>query len=417
MEANNKTNEELLSEIEELKRQLEEATETIEAIRTGQVDALVVQSPTGHQLYTLKTADQTYRVFIEKMSEGAVTLNRSGIIVYANSKFASMVCLPLSGVLGLHFSDFVTADYQKEFEKLFELSWTKDTKGELVLLHEKQTTPVQLSLTTLELDEGVSLSIILTDLTLQKRTQKQLTLYNRQLEEMNHALEESNHDLQQFASVASHDLQEPLRKIQIFSSLMKEKNGAAFAPEPAKYLEKIIDSARRMKMLIIDILNYLVNDVLVDFDLIIQEKNAKVEVGDLPDLEVNRGQIRQVFQNIISNALKFSKRNQAPEISISARQVLEKSVDSPEDPKGKYWMISIRDKGIGFDEQYASNIFALFERLHSKDIYDGTGIGLAIAKKIIEKHNGSIQVKSQQGKGSEFLIILPVHQTSHISVA
>ena len=122
MEANNKSREELLSEIEELKRQLEEATETIEAIRTGQVDALVVQSPTGHQLYTLKTADQTYRVFIEKMSEGAVTLNRSGIIVYANSKFASMVCMPLSGVLGLPFHDFVIAEYQKEFEKLFELS-------------------------------------------------------------------------------------------------------------------------------------------------------------------------------------------------------------------------------------------------------------------------------------------------------
>ena len=434
MEANNKSREELLSEIEELKRQLEEATETIEAIRTGQVDALVVQSPTGHQLYTLKTADQTYRVFIEKMSEGAVTLNRSGIIVYANSKFASMVCMPLSGVLGLPFHDFVSAEYQKEFEKLFELSWTKDIKGEVALLHEKHTTPVQLSLTTLELDEGVSLSIILTDLTLQKRSQKQLTLYNRQLEEMNHALEESNHDLQQFASVASHDLQEPLRKIQIFSSLMKEKNGAAFAPEPAKYLEKIIDSARRMKMLIIDILNYsklsahdnhfeptslsqVMNDVLVDFDLIIQEKNAKVIVGNLPELEVNRGQIRQVFQNIISNALKFSKTNQPPEISISARQVQEKAVDSPEDQKGEYWMISIRDKGIGFDEQYAGNIFALFERLHSKDIYDGTGIGLAIAKKIIEKHNGSIHVKSQKGRGSEFLIILPIHQSSHIPVS
>ena len=140
-------------------------------------------------------------------------------------------------------------------------------------------------------------------------------------------------------------------------------------------------------------------------------------VGNLPELEVNRGQIRQVFQNIISNALKFSKTNQPPEISISARQIQEKTVDSPEDQKGEYWMISIRDKGIGFDEQYAGNIFALFERLHSKDIYDGTGIGLAIAKKIIEKHNGSIHVKSQKGRGSEFLIILPIHQSSHIPVS
>jgi len=427
MESIKKTKKDLQNEIDELRHQLEEANETIEAIRTGQVDALIVQGNTGHQLYTLKSADQTYRVFIEKMTEGAVTLNAEGLVVYCNSKFASMVNLGISKVLGLPFSDFVTPEYQATYAQLFKDCWAKDCRGEIVLGGNQVSTPVQLSLTTLELDEGVSLSIILTDLSLQKDTQRQLSIYNEQLQASNHALENSNHDLQQFASVASHDLQEPLRKIQIFSNLLSEKCATSLNEESSRYLKKIIDSASRMKMLIIDILNYsslssenkrfsrinlkaLVNDVLQDFDLIIHEKQASVIVEELPDLAVNKEQIRQVFQNIISNALKFTRPGSTPEIRISCERIAEKSIESREQADGPYCKISIKDNGIGFDEQYTDHIFALFERLHPKDKYEGTGIGLSIAKKIIQKHNGLIHVKSELGSGSEFIIILPVSQ-------
>jgi PAS domain S-box-containing protein len=427
METIKKTKKEMLSEIEELNRRLEEANDTIEAIRTGQIDALVVQGSNGHQLYTLKSADQTYRVFIEKMTEGAVTLNQRGIIVYCNSKFASMVRLSLSHVLGLPFAEFIAPENKMAFEVLFEKCWKEDCKGEVLLKGGNEATPVQLSLTTLELDEGISLSIILTDLTAQKQAQQQLSVYNEQLKEINHALEDSNHDLQQFASVASHDLQEPLRKILIFSNLMTERYGAVLPEESQRYLEKIVDSAGRMKNLIIDVLNYsrlsssfshfdcidlnlLMNDVLMDFDLMVQEKGAKIIVGDLSCIDVNKGQIRQVFQNIISNALKFVGPGSSPVINISSRRLRERSADSAEEKDGPFCLISIRDNGIGFDEQYAQNIFALFERLHSKDKYEGTGIGLAIAKKIIEKHNGLIEVRSKEGSGSEFIIVLPVKQ-------
>jgi signal transduction histidine kinase len=421
-----KTNEDLEKQLEELRHQLDEANETIEAIRTGQIDALVVHSENGHQLYTLKTADLTYRIFIEKMTEGAVTLNFQGIILYCNSQFARMVELPLSNIIGLSFEQFIAPGNRAEYTVLFKKCWQIDGKGEVLLLAGEKQTPVQLSLTSLQLDEGVSLSIILTDLTSQKATQEQLSANNKQLEKINAALETSNHDLQQFASVASHDLQEPLRKIQIYSNLMKDKQ-SELTPELKNYLEKIIHSSGRMKKLIIDILNYsrlsakhtevedvdlttLVKELKEDFELIIQEKKAQINIGELPNIQVNRGQIRQVFQNILSNALKFSKADNRPEIIISSKKISEKSFDSAEKKDGDFCLISIRDNGIGFDEKYIKNIFALFERLNSKDKYEGTGIGLSIAKKIIDKYNGLITAKSKEGSGAEFKIILPVKQ-------
>lgn len=416
----------LQQELEELRHQLYEARETIEAIRTGQVDALVVEGNDGHQLYTLKSADITYRVFIEKMTEGALTLNKEGFILYCNSNFASMVQQPLSRVIGAAFSDFVASESKWYFNSMFQKSWIVDSKGEVNLDVDGKKIPVQLSLAELELEETDSVSIIITDLSEQKKTQQQLEQGNQQLGRMNRALELSNNDLQQFASVASHDLQEPLRKIQIFSKLLKD--GKASSQEQAsKYLDKIIESADRMKTLIIDVLNYsklsandniyslidlneLLRELLEDFEMIIMEKRAVIKAGPLPLIDGNRGQIRQVFQNIISNALKFSKLDKDPVISIRGKRIKNKSFDSEEQLDGPYCLLSIRDNGIGFDEKYVSNIFTLFERLHSKNTYEGTGIGLAITNRIIEKHHGLVTAKSDPGMGAEFLIILPVTQ-------
>lgn len=427
-----KTVDELQAELEELRHQLFEANETIEAIRTGQIDALVVEGSNGNELYTLKTADQAYRVFIEKMTEGAVTLNKEGIIIYCNLQFASMVAQPLSAVIGSLFQTFIAPDQTDSYQALFQKCWTKDCKAEIAVNTGSRTIPVQLSLTAIELEDSVALSIIITDLTAQKLTQQQLEDTNRQLAQMNHALELSNNDLQQFASVASHDLQEPLRKIQIFAHLLLDRSSNMLTPDSKRYIDKIIDSAGRMKTLIVDVLNYsklsardnvfdrvhlneVVTEVLEDFELIIQEKGAAVSVSELPVIDVNRGQIRQVFQNVISNALKFSKRTEAPVIEINAQRLCEKSFDGAAQPDGRYCLISIRDNGIGFNEEYLANIFALFERLHSKDSYEGTGIGLAITKKIMEKHSGLVSAKSRPGAGAEFLLLLPVEQHKLVS--
>jgi len=245
---------------------------------------------------------------------------------------------------------------------------------------------------------------------------------------LNKALTDSNHDLQQFASVASHDLQEPLRKIQVFSKFLKDRSYHEISDASQLYVEKIIKSSHRMKTLIVDILTYsrlsadkgrmeevdlnlLISEILDDLDLTISEKNAFIDLGKLPVVEGNKGQLRQVFNNLIGNALKFTKPGQSPVVAIKCKPLKEDLGVPLEDPE-QYSRIAIEDNGIGFDEQFASSIFGLFEKLNPKTLYEGSGIGLAIAKKIVDKHNGLIVAKSAPEHGAEFNVILPYRQTT-----
>jgi PAS domain S-box-containing protein len=412
------------AQIAELKHQLFEANETIEAIRTGQVDALVLDAGAGHELYALKTADQTYRLFIEKMTEGAITLDKDGNILYSNTQFATMTKQALSSIIGTSLIQLLAGKDKSNEELMRRFYSNQEFKEETFLQSGDKIMPVLLSGSTVKEGAVVKLNIIVTDLSAQKESQQLLKDHIEALGETNAALEISNHDLQQFASVASHDLQEPLRKIHMFSSLVLQKCEPILSAELKQYLNKIDDAASRMKTLIIDILNYsklsaphvilekinlnqVVTEILQDFDLLVAEKSAIITVTDMPEILGNRGQIRQALQNIISNGLKFSHKNQAPIITISGRRINNLSWDSPFADDGPYVLIRIKDQGIGFDEKYLTRIFTLFERLNPKDTFEGTGIGLAITKRIVEKNHGLITARSRSGDGSEFLIILP----------
>lgn len=247
-----------------------------------------------------------------------------------------------------------------------------------------------------------------------------------QLQQLNEALETSNHDLQQFASIASHDLQEPLRKIHMFTRHIAEQYDDSLPAEAREYFHKIIRSTERMRSLVIDILNFsrlsaekfyfrrtdmnrLLQDILEDFEVTIREKDAEVIVPDMPELDIMPGQFRQVLHNLLSNALKFTRPGVPPVIKFEAARLAERSFDSPRAPDGNWCLISVQDNGIGFEEQFAATIFKLFQRLHSKDKFEGTGIGLAITKKVIERHDGMITVHSREGEGTRFDIVIPVH--------
>jgi signal transduction histidine kinase len=248
-----------------------------------------------------------------------------------------------------------------------------------------------------------------------------------ELKQANKNLEASNAELQQYAFIASHDLQEPLRKIITFTRIIEERF-LEDTPQAKEYLDKIISSSVRMRTLINDLLNYsrisvepvfvfanltnLVNQALADLEVSILEKKAHFQIRNLPVIEVVPEQITQVFQNIISNALKFSKKDVEPVITISGELVQRKSAESKPVANGNYCRITITDNGIGFDEIYIEKIFSMFQRLHGKSEYKGTGIGLSIAKKIIDNHNGIITAKSKEDEGSTFIIVLPVKQTA-----
>lgn len=202
-----KTKEQLELEIKELVQQLDEANDTIEAIRSGQIDALIVKNKNGPEIYTLKSADQTYRVFIERMTEGAVTLNEDGVILYSNSQLATMLDLPLTKIIGSYFKEYLDPSATKSFNKLFKNGWKGESKGEINLLsHSKIITPVLLSLNTLALEEGTALSLIITDLTDQKAIQQELKEKNILLESARATSEKLNNELELRVQERTHEL-------------------------------------------------------------------------------------------------------------------------------------------------------------------------------------------------------------------
>jgi signal transduction histidine kinase len=232
-------------------------------------------------------------------------------------------------------------------------------------------------------------------------------------------LELSNRELQDFAFVASHDLQEPLRKIQAFGDQLTSGYGDLLDEEGRDYLSRMQNAASRMQALIQSLLNYsrvttkaqpfsvtdltaLAREAVADLELRVSETRAQVEIGDLPTIEADPTQMQQLFQNLIGNALKFHG-DEKPIVRIYSR-------DADTHPANGNYQILIEDNGIGFDEKYLDRIFTPFQRLHTRGAYEGTGIGLAICRKIAERHGGTITAKSSPGKGSTFIVTLPAKQ-------
>ncbi|KOS05872.1 histidine kinase [Flavobacterium akiainvivens] len=245
-----------------------------------------------------------------------------------------------------------------------------------------------------------------------------------ELTQKNEELEMRNHELQQFSWVVSHDLKEPLRKIEMFTKILQER----YLVEDEKatdYSNRTIRAAGRMSRLITDLLDYsrlssnvvpemvdlnrVVQEIITDFDFRVEQKKAVINVCDLPVVPGVPSQLRQVFQNLIGNSLKFSKPDVAPQIDVSYDRTGQKSFTAPADPEGQYCRITVKDNGIGFDEIYLDKIFVIFQSLNDRNQYEGTGIGLAIAKKITDKHNGLITASSKKGEGASFKVLLPLH--------
>ncbi len=253
--------------------------------------------------------------------------------------------------------------------------------------------------------------------------------FKKALEQKIDQLDKSNNNLQEFVYVASHDLQEPLRKISTFSERLDTKYSEALNEDGKSYIKRIINSASNMQTLLEDLLDFskltfdekkyqklnlqhCINSVLNDLELKIEETKTTVNCAETPDIEAYTSQMRQLFANLINNSIKFRKEHEAPVIKIACN-----NVDHDEYPNlplikhKKYIKIIVEDNGIGFDQEFSERIFKIFQRLHGKAEYKGSGIGLAICKKIVDNHHGFIFATGKLTIGSSFTIILPETQS------
>jgi signal transduction histidine kinase len=250
---------------------------------------------------------------------------------------------------------------------------------------------------------------------LRERLTQDLTLSEQNLKNYATRLEQSNSELEQFATIASHDLQAPLRKVMVFSEFLRTALGDNLNVECLDYLDRIQKATDKMQSLITDLLALsrvnrkgkpfmpvdlmaITQDVLSDLEETIQETGAQVLIGDMMTIDADGLQMQQVLQNLLGNALKFHKPGIPPKIEISAVPLSD-----------ALCQIRIRDNGIGFDEKYLDRIFTIFERLHGEQEYSGTGMGLAIVKKIVGRHYGEVTARSKPGEGATFIITLPIH--------
>jgi len=520
------------AEIRDLKARLEEAEATMHAINAGEVDAVVVTGPRGPQIYTLHGADHPYRVLVEQMHEGTLTLDAEGVIVYSNRQFAAMMGAPVDSITGSNFSRFLTLNESSVFAELVGAAkLTGHSSGEFELSDAQHNViPVRLSLTSVDLagmratcvvasdlreqrrneaileeqqlsrliftqageaivvidpqgviirgsesarnlagrpiissrfdnvfqlfvsgspldsqgifaavrsgqrirglevemkesddrtfsllvstsplwsqsNEFLGCVVTLTDITHRKRAEEALV---RQAEELTRA----NADLRQFAHSASHDLREPLRQLAVFSQLLQKKYQDKLDSEAVQLIQHTVDSARRMENLLKGLLDYtqaagapidvpkpsnaneVVRKTLETFENQIAETGACIECETLPILAVHEVHLIQLFQNIIGNALKY-RSDTPPVIRISARR------------RELLWEIAISDNGIGIAPAYREQVFGLFQRLHGGGRYSGSGIGLAICEKIVQRYGGQIWCDSEPGCGSRFAFTLP----------
>ncbi|WP_442796186.1 PAS domain-containing protein [Pelobium manganitolerans] len=321
---------------------------------------------------------------------------------------------------GASLQDLVPEDDDTPYQDIFDRAFRgEEIQQERELNH--QTFMIDYKPVKNTAGEVFNVMVVMHDITEMKKVQKSLEL---KVEELNN----SNQDLEQFAYVASHDLQEPLRKIRAFGDRLQSKFSQDIAEEGLDYIKRMQNASERMQTLIDDLLTYSrvtrtdegfvevdlheeLQKIIEDLEYAIEKKNATIDLMVNHKINAVPGQIRQLFLNLLSNAIKFTKEGVQPVVEIKSEILKGSELYNPDLEANKdYCRISIKDNGIGFDQQYADKIFELFQRLHTRNEYQGTGIGLAVCKKIVDKHNGHIAVNSALNHGTTFIIILPLQQ-------
>ena len=377
----------------------------------------------------LSESYQTTQMILESVGDLLVVVDDEGIIELVNDSAAAMLGYEKEELTGKPVRMLTQTDTflsVGEFETMLETRRLLGIAKDFIC---KDGTVLKVSISSsIRKDHTQGAVIVAKDMRERIEHEENLKRYAARLEQ-------SNRELEDFAYIASHDLQEPLRKIQAFGDRLEKKFAELLGAEGRDYIERMRNAAGRMQTLITDLLTFsrvstkcqpfqtvdirkIAEDVVSDLEVRIEETNGTVEIEELPVIDADPMQMRQLFQNLIGNALKFHRAGEPPQISISSDFTSSASAGfqinginyATHDAGKKVCRITVRDNGIGFEEKYLDRIFTVFQRLHGRGTYDGSGIGLSVCRKIVERHGGEITARSAPEKGSTFLVTLPIKQ-------
>ena len=407
-------------ELAEVRAQLRELQQTIEAIRTGGVDSLIVGPPGQEQVYTLATADRSYRLIVEAMNEGTATVSPRGVILDANPRLGSMTGQNATVLIGTPVLDLIPDTHRPAFARLLDVGAGDSTRGEVDLTGSGGTTvPVLLAVSGFDLDEMFLRCLVLTDLTAQRAAESQVRVLTAELEarvkQRTAELERSNKNLQAFTYSVAHDLSTPLRGLNGFSELLLEDYGELLGETGRGYAGRIQAASERMATVIDDLLR-LSQVSRADLNLVPVDLSAEVvaiadglrsrdpgrrvsfAIQDGVWVTADRILIRAVLENLVENAWKFTARRDDATIEFATTTDDETTV------------CYVRDNGVGFDPAYVHKLFQPFQGLHASE-FPGTGIGLVSVQRIIERHGGRTWAKGAVDGGATFYFTLGAENT------
>lgn len=369
----------------------------------------------------LLASEERLRGIMENVADGIVTIDAFGIIEDVNAAASRIFGFERDEMIGHNVSMLMPTAVAHEHDR-YLAQYVASGRGRFIGKGPREVTgrrkdgtlvPLDIIINEMWLSGRHHFIGVLRDISERKRTEQALETFMERLRQ-------SNEELQAFASVASHDLQEPLRKIQAFGDRLLTRSGDRLDEQGREYLARMLDATSRMRGLIDSLLTYsrvttkaepvtridinsVIEDVIADLQVHVEETGARVDLGATMEIDADPRGMRQLFQNLIGNAIKYRRDGVPPVITIRVRRG-----ETPGRPE--MCEISVADNGIGFDEKYKDRIFGVFQRLHGRSEYPGAGMGLAICRKVVERHGGTISASSISGRGSTFLVILPIHQ-------
>lgn len=376
---------------------------------------------------TLAESEERFRTLANSITQLAWIADADGWIQWYNDRWYDYTGTTLEEMKGWGWEKVHHPDYKDRVVSFAKEVWQKGEPWEIVFPLKNKNGEYRWFLTRgvpVKNKDGKVIHWIGTNTDINEHKQAEALLEQR-VKERTQELELRNRELEQFTYVSHHDLQEPLRKIAFFSDLIKNESYAQLSESSKNSFDKIINAAQRMSVALKDVLNYaslskeeqyssvdlnsILTEVQIDLELLIKEKEAKVYTSSLPVILAVPLQMHQLFYNLLSNALKFAKPEVPPEIHITCRMLKTSEIEAHSylNKTKQYYQIHFQDNGIGFNPESADKIFGMFQRLHNRTNYSGTGIGLALCKKVVANHGGKIWAESSANKGATFIVVLP----------